>query len=295
MGVVTVLQLISHFTYPGHQPKHGIVALLNNGEEDYLWGARAFAKSPLMPFTHTFLNLEGAGAGGRAVLFRSTDKEVTKAYSKASNPFGTVIGSDSFSLGLIKSQTDYIIFDGIYGSRGLDLAFYEPRSMYHTKSDDARHTSRASLWHMLSASVKTVEYLSGDGGDGFVGARSDDDDRVASGKRTDGVWFDIWGKTFALMGLRMLFGWSLGLLIGSPLILILITYLLVRLDKYYFFSRKAKPHDSEEGTEPLSINGLRGFFRFFFAIVVASALVIGSALLLKKVNPFIIYSSSYAV
>lgn len=295
MGVVTVLQLISHFTSPGHQPKHGIVALLNNGEEDYLWGARAFAKSPLMPFTHTFLNLEGAGAGGRAVLFRSTDKEVTKAYSKSSHPFGSVIGTDGFSLGLIKSQTDYIIFDDIYGARGLDLAFYTPRSMYHTNRDDARHTSRASLWHILSASVKTVEYLSGDGGDGFVGLRSDDDVRVPSGKRTDGVWFDIWGRTFALMGLRTLFGWTLGLLIGSPLILILITYLLVRQDKYYFFSRKAKPHDSEEGTEPVPINGLRGFFRFLFAIVVASALVIGSALLLKKVNPFIIYSSSYAV
>lgn len=38
VGVVTVLQLISHFTSPGKTPKRGIVALLNNGEEDYLNG-----------------------------------------------------------------------------------------------------------------------------------------------------------------------------------------------------------------------------------------------------------------
>lgn len=296
MGVVTVLQLISHFTTPGHQPKHGIIALLNNGEEDYLWGARAFGQSPVMPFVHTFLNLEGAGAGGRAVLFRSTDMEVTRAYSKASNPFGTVIGSDSFSMGFIKSQTDYIIFDDIYGARGLDLAFYEPRNMDHTPQDDARHTSRASLWHMLSASVKTMQFLSGDGGDAFVGrGPGGDDGRVPSGKRTDGVWFDIWGKAFALMGLRTLFGWSLGLLIGSPLILMLVTYLLVRQDKYYFFSRKVALHDSEGGTDSVSVDGWRGFSRFLFAFVFASGLVVGSALLLRKVNPLIIYSSSYAV
>lgn len=295
MGVVSVLQLISHFTAPGHQPKHGIVALLNNGEEDYLWGARAFSKSPMMPFVHTFLNLEGAGGGGRAVLFRSTDKEVTKAYAKSSHPFGSVVGTDGFSLGMIKSQTDYIIFDDIYGARGLDIAFYEPRSIYHTMKDDARHTSRASLWHMLSASVKTMEYLSGDNGDKFRGPRLENSDKVPSGKRTDGVWFDIWGTSFALMGLRPFFGWTLALLIGSPLILMLITYVLVRQDKYYFFSRKAKLQDSEGATDSIAIDGLRGFFRYIFAIVVASALVVGSALLLKKVNPLIIYSSSYAV
>lgn len=38
VGVVSVLQLISHFTAPGNTPKRGIVALLNNGEEDYLNG-----------------------------------------------------------------------------------------------------------------------------------------------------------------------------------------------------------------------------------------------------------------
>lgn len=38
VGVISVLQLISHFTAPGNAPTRGIVALLNNGEEDYLNG-----------------------------------------------------------------------------------------------------------------------------------------------------------------------------------------------------------------------------------------------------------------
>ena len=68
VGVVTILQLVKHFTTDGQQPKRGIVALLNNGEEDFLNGARAFTQHPMSRFAHTFVNLDGAGAGGRATF-----------------------------------------------------------------------------------------------------------------------------------------------------------------------------------------------------------------------------------
>lgn len=53
-------------------------------------------------FSDTFLNLEGAGAGGRATLFRSTDAEITKFYKKAKRSFGTVVSGDGFKLGVIR-------------------------------------------------------------------------------------------------------------------------------------------------------------------------------------------------
>src|SRR2546430_629013 len=139
MGVITILQLIKYFTTSGNIPKKGIVTLLNNGEEDFLNGARAYTQHPISQFPHTFLNLEGAGAGGRATLFRSTDTEVTKYYANSPHPFGTVISGDGFKRRLIRSQTDYIVFDGVLGLRGLDVAFWEPRARYHTDQDDARH------------------------------------------------------------------------------------------------------------------------------------------------------------
>lgn len=300
VGVITVLQLIKYFTTPGHQPQHGIVALLNNAEEDYLYGARAFGKSPLMPFVHSFLNLEGAGAGGRAILFRTTDQEVTAAYSGVKDPFGTVIGSDAFGLGFIRSQTDYVVFNDAYGARGADIAFYRPRARYHTNQDDARHTSRASLWHMLSASITTVDNLSGDWGKKFLGARGDgDDSKVPNGKSSDGVWFDLFGKGFVLFNLRGMFAWSLTLLIVTPLILVLLTFILHKYGKYYFFSSRVNTSENEDpesdGIEKVKIGGWKGFFRFPFALIVAGALVFGAALLLKKVNPFIVYSSEYSV
>ena len=295
MGVVSCLQLIQYFTHPGNQPEKGIVVMLNNGEEDYLYGARALGQHPLLPYIHTFLNLEGAGAGGRATLFRTTDHEVTAAYAGSPDPFGTVIGSDAFGLGFIRSGTDYSVLYDVYGQRGLDLAFFKPRARYHTNQDDARHASRGSLWHMLSASIHTATKLSSDTGNTFIGPRPDGArGKVRNGSPSDGVWFDLFGKGFVLFGLRGMFAWSLTLLIVTPLILVLVTYILSRVDRYYLFS-SAVTTDDEPDYEPVSVGGWKGFFRFPFALVVAGSLTLGAAFLMRKVNPFIIYSSQYSV
>ncbi|RDL40653.1 Peptide hydrolase [Venustampulla echinocandica] len=292
VGVITSLQLIKYFTTTGNTPKKGVVVLLNNGEEDGLYGAKAFLSHPMASFVHTFLNLEGAGAGGRATLFRSTDTEVTRAYGKAKHPFGTVVSADGFSLGFVRSETDYVVFRE-EGFRGLDVAFWEPRARYHTNQDDAKHTSKDSLWHMLSASVETMKYLTSDSSNTFVGPRGDGaSHKVKNGRGSDGVWFDLFGRAFAVFGLRTLFAWSVTLLVVSPLAIILVSYILARKDKYYFFTGSVKPYGQDE---TVSIGGWRGAFRFPVAFIIAAALNVGAAFLLRKQNPLIIYSSQYAV
>ncbi|OBT76782.1 hypothetical protein VF21_04473 [Pseudogymnoascus sp. 05NY08] len=295
VGVVTILQLIRYFTSTGRQPKKGIVALFNNGEEDFLNGARAYTQHPMSLFTHTFLNLEGAGAGGRAVLFRSTDTEVTRAYAKSSHPFGSVVGGDGFKQGMIRSQTDYVVFEDILGLRGLDVSFWTPRARYHTNQDNARHTSRDSIWHMLSTSISTVEALTSDTSGTFNSPRGDNSfGKVKNGKGSDGVWFDLFGKGFAVFGLRTLFAWSLTFLIACPLAIILTIYLLIREDKFYLFSSSVPSQGgSDEADVPL--NGWRGAFRWPLTFIVATALTVGSGMLIVKINPLIIYSSQYSV
>jgi hypothetical protein len=293
VGVVTTLQLIRYFTIPGNTPKKGVVALFNNNEEDGLYGAKAFLSHPMASFVHTFLNLEGAGAGGRATLFRSTDTEVARAYGKAENPFGSVISADGFALGFVRSETDFVVFRE-EGFRGLDVAFWGPRSRYHTDQDSTKFTSKDSLWHMLSGSVATMKALTSDTSKEFTAPRGDKNTRkVENGRGSDGVWFDLFGAAFAVFRLRTLFAWSLTLLIASPLILIVITYFLVRADKYYFFAGAVKP-DSHE-TETISLAGWRGAFRFPVVLTISSALTVGAAFLLRKINPLIIYSSQYSV
>ncbi|KUJ21238.1 putative zinc metalloprotease [Mollisia scopiformis] len=293
MGVVTALQLIKYFTTEGNTPKRGVVVLLNNGEEDGLYGAKAFLSHPMAAFVHAFLNLEGAGAGGRATLFRSTDTEVTRAYGKAKHPFGTVVSADGFALGFVRSETDYVVFRA-EGYRGLDVAFWEPRARYHTNEDDAKHASKASLWHMLSASVETMKYLTADTKD-FIGPRGDNaTGKVKNGSGSDGVWFDLFGSAMAIFRLRTLFAWSLALLISSPLILGIISYLLVRSDKYYLFAGAVKP-EGQDSDAAISLKGWRGAFRFPIVFIVSAAITFGAAFLLRKVNPLIVYSSQYSV
>ena len=293
VGVVSVLQLIRYFSAKGRQPKKGIVALLNNGEEDYLNGALAFGVHPMSKFPHTFLNLEGAGAGGRATLFRSTDTEVARYYQNSKYPFGTVVSGDAFKRGIIRSETDYSVFTKEYGMRGLDVAFMEPRARYHTSQDDTRHTSKASLYHMLSAALPTMQGLTSDTSTTFEGKDSAKG-KVASGQGSAGVWFDIFGSAMAVFRLRTLFVLSVTLLVVAPLSLIMIGAILYKVDKLYIFT-SYKHHHHAEGDDSIPTKGWRGVFRWPVAFILATAAVIGLAFLVSDINPYILSSSQYSV
>ena len=296
MGVVTVLQLISYFTSKGNRPtRRGIVAMLNNGEEVGLFGARNYVNHALAQFPHTFLNLEGAGAGGRAILFRSTDAEVTSAYSRSPYPFGTVVTDDGFKRGLVRSGTDFSVFTERLGLRGLDVAFFRPRARYHTDQDDARDTSPDSLWHMLSSSLATVENLASYRGDEYEGSMSENG-KMDTGAGSSGVWFDMLGRGFAVMRVNTHFALSVTLLVVGPLALILVEVLLRRQDKWYpFAGKKFLRSNSGDSNDSVRLHGRRGFFRFLLAFVVATVVVFALAYLQVKVNPYLIYSSEYAI
>ncbi|KAG8534054.1 uncharacterized protein KY384_000897 [Bacidia gigantensis] len=279
VGIITILQLVYYFSSPGRQPKRGIVLLLNNGEEDFLNGARAFTQHPLSRFPTTFLNLEGAGAGGKATLFRSSTTEVTKSYKSSKHPFGSVVSADGFRRGLVRSGTDYSIFEQI-GLQGLDVAFYGPRSRYHTNQDDTRHTSKASVSHMLSAALATTKDLIGTSEDYSM--------------KSDGVWFDLFGSAFVVFRLHTLFALSVTLLVIAPATLAAIGAFLYRSDRQYILSGSSRPRDLDN-SEPVSIKGRRGVFRWPVAFIISTAVVLALAVLIVRVNPLVIYGSPYAV
>ncbi|KAK7954245.1 peptidase family M28 [Apiospora saccharicola] len=294
VGVITLLQLIKHFTTEGNKPTKGFVALFNNGEEDYLNGARVFGRHPVSAFPRVFLNLEGAGAGGRATLFRATDLQAAAAYKKSPHPFGTIVSGDAFKSGFIRSQTDYVVFNGNMGMRGLDVAFMEPRARYHTEDDDARHTSPNSIWHMLSAAVTTMQALTSDTGTTFEGDAAGKH-QVPSGQGSPAVWFDVFGKAFLTFELHSLFAVSVSLLVVAPLALILTGAILSHFDKFYLFSHCLPPHPEADHDQSISLHALRGILRFPTIFVASTAILVGFAFMLNKLNPFIVYSSPYTV
>ncbi|KIV88847.1 hypothetical protein PV10_08485 [Exophiala mesophila] len=286
VGVICVLQLVKYFTTPDNTPKNGVVLLLNNGEEDFLNGASVFSQHPISKVIGTFLNLEGAGAGGRATLFRSTDEAVTRAYAKSKYPFGSSTSADGFNRGLIRSQTDYVVFNGKLGFRGLDVAFTEPRARYHTDQDDARHTSLSSIWHMLSAAVATTKALTSAGHETNL-----DPDHTPG---HSAVWFDLLGRGFAILRTHSFFSLSVTLLVAGPIFLLITMALLYRADKFYLFSGSRAYHQPN-GDDAIHLYGWRGFFRFPVILLVSCAAPVALAYLLFKENQFIAHSSEWAV
>ncbi|PWW74989.1 hypothetical protein C7212DRAFT_345614 [Tuber magnatum] len=269
-AVVSILQIIKSFTRPEGQ------------------GGKRLKRG--CGVSDSFLNLEGAGAGGRATLFRSTDAEVTKYYKKAKRPFGTIVSGDGFKAGLIRSATDYSVFVENLGMRGLDVAFYQPRSRYHTTEDDARHSSKRSLWHMLGGSLATLRAMTDDTSKVF------DPPNGGAGKGHDAVWFDLFGRAFPVLHLHTVFAFAIALIVVPFVVIVVTMWALAHSDKFYFFSNTVyMPSPPEHSIASRTTQGWRGAFRFPVAFVTASAGVVGMAFLINKLNPMVVYSSQYAV
>ncbi|KAJ3524153.1 hypothetical protein NMY22_g11128 [Coprinellus aureogranulatus] len=173
----------------------------------------------------TFINLEGAAAGGRPMLFRSTSLQPIQGFYTAPHtvrvrsPHGNVLSSDAFARGVIRSGTDYAVYAGIdrHGAdakdapvrmEGLDIAFYKGRSRYHTKWDGPSFTAggEQSLWAM-------VEVARGVGA-GLLGQKPDS-------KRTHaGVYFDLFKSAMVSFRLRSLLTFNVVALVVGPIVIV---------------------------------------------------------------------------
>ena len=112
---------------------------------------------------------------------------------------------------------------------------------------------------MLSSALATMEAMTSYGGDEFDGTARDNG-RLDVGTGTDGVWFDLFGRAFAVLQLPTLFALSVTLLVAAPIILVLLQIIIARLGKWYPLSRRQYLNSSEDD-EAVDFSGLRGLFR----------------------------------
>lgn len=125
--------------------KYTCILLFNNGEESGLLGSQSFLSHPWYTDVGLFINSEGAGSGGRQILFRTTNPALPKLYSSTvPYPHGNSFGGDLVDLDIISSTTDFETFSKS-GVNGIDLAFYERRATYHTSQDRIERISADSL------------------------------------------------------------------------------------------------------------------------------------------------------
>lgn len=203
MGIASMLGILEHYATTGEQPLRNIIFNFNNDEEFGLLGATVFLEHEWSKLVEYFINLEGTGAGGRAILFRATDNGITSYYNNVRSPFGNSIFQQGFQSGLIRSETDYKVY-AQNGMRGVDIAFYKPRNLYHTKFDNIQGSSKGSLWHMLSNSLDLLTSLSNSEG--------------ISTDTSPSAFFDVLGLVFFSVSVDTLYVLNILVLTLSPVI-----------------------------------------------------------------------------
>lgn len=117
---------------------------------------------------------------------------------------------------------------------------------------------------MLSAAIATMKAMTSYSGDEFKGS-TDDNGKLDIGTGSDGVWFDLFGRAFAVLKLSTLFALSITLLAAGPVILIVIHVILRKCDKWYPLARRQHLHSEDDG-EVVHFSGMRGLFRYVAAL-----------------------------
>ncbi|KAG2050937.1 hypothetical protein BDR06DRAFT_917279 [Suillus hirtellus] len=298
MGVVTLLSMVKYFAE--NRPSRTVVFNINNGEEDGLNGAHVFMEHPWVNNTDTFLNLEGAAAGGRPLLFRTTSRAPLASWS-TSRPHANVITADAFSRGVIRSGTDYSVYEQA-GLKGLDFAFYRGRSRYHTKYDSipgmSADKSKNALWAMMEGTLSSSLVLAND-----VKGKT----RTESvGQGSEPVYFDLFGAVMIVFTFQTLQIVNIILLTVGPVILLMLVYFehIIRVTSrirsgYYRTANGDTHHESFVARASAKITHIfKGFWvwsKFWIALLLGvgfqTLLVVGYA----KLNPFVIHTHPWLV
>ncbi|KAG1793225.1 hypothetical protein EV424DRAFT_1606114 [Suillus variegatus] len=298
MGVVTLLSMVKYFAE--NRPSRTVVFNINNGEEDGLNGAHVFMEHPWVNNTDTFLNLEGAAAGGRPLLFRTTSRAPLASWS-TSRPHANVITADAFSRGVIRSGTDYSVYEQA-GLKGLDFAFYRGRSRYHTKYDSipgmSSDKSKNALWAMMEGTLSSSLVLAND-----IKGKT----RTESvGQGSEPVYFDLFGAVMIVFTFQTLQIVNIILLTVGPVILLMLVYfehiirVTSRIRSGYYRTANGDTHrESFVARASAKITHIfKGFWvwsKFWIALLLGvgfqTLLVVGYA----KLNPFVIHTHPWLV
>lgn len=264
-GIASMLGILRYYADPKTpSPRRSIILNFNNNEEFGLLGAQAFFQHPWSKEAEVFLNLEGTGAGGRAILFRSTDYGVAKHYKAASSPHINSIFQQGFTDGYIRSETDYKVYTS-NGLRGLDVAFYKPRNLYHTRRDSIRGTTFGALSHMFTNALDVVRSMaSAEKGD-FT-ATSDDTGPA--------VYFDILGRYAIVVPLQQVFQLQVIGIVAGPILLISLFLIVVKTKSWHI--------------------GIRGWLRGIISLVISSAATVAASKWLQSKNELVVISQIFS-
>ena len=160
-GVAAVLE-IARVLKRGPPLRHGVIFLLDDGEEAGLLGARAFAeRSPAMREVGAVVNLEARGTSGPSLMFETSGPDawtISRFAEHAPRPFTSSLFATVYRY--LPNDTDLTVFKE-RGVPGLNFAFIGDPARYHTPLDRVASLSTASLQHHGDNALAAVRGLAG--------------------------------------------------------------------------------------------------------------------------------------
>lgn len=137
--------------------KNDVILLFTDGEEAGLLGASAFVEHPWASQVALALNFEARGSGGPVLMFETSRdnfnliKTLAQSvpYPRANSLFYEVYRR-------LPNDTDYTLFKQA-GMQGLNFAFIDPSTNYHTQLDSIAHIDERSLQHQGSYALALAQ------------------------------------------------------------------------------------------------------------------------------------------
>ena len=160
LGVATVLESARELL---EQPlRHSLFVIITDAEEFGLLGARAVVRDPdVADRVRAFLNFDGTGAAGPALLFEVGPGRGTplEAWARgAAEPEGASFTTEIYRR--LPNDTDFTVFKTLKAS-GLNFAAVGDSYAYHTDRDVAARVSPETLRHMIVNTISTVRAIDG--------------------------------------------------------------------------------------------------------------------------------------
>lgn len=158
-GVAAALE-VARILKAGPPPRHGVMLLISDGEEMGLLGARAFAEqSPALKEVGVVVNLEARGSGGPSLMFETSGPDawlVSRWAPGANRPFTSSLFSTIYRY--MPNDTDLTIFRR-RDIPGMNFAFIDGPTHYHTPLDNLQNLSPGSLQHHGDNALAAVRGL----------------------------------------------------------------------------------------------------------------------------------------
>ncbi|HTJ33321.1 MAG TPA: M28 family peptidase [Dactylosporangium sp.] len=162
-GTSTLLEVARALTAGGAQrPRNDIVFLFTDAEEACLCGAEAFvSQHPLGQKQSVVLNFEARGSSGPAVMFQTStgNADLIDVYAHTPHPVGTSLAVEVYRL--LSNDTDFTPFLAQTRFTGLNTAYIDGSSVYHSPFDRPSTMNRASLQHHGDNALALARELGG--------------------------------------------------------------------------------------------------------------------------------------